>query len=295
MALALAQRQGHFSRMDTRMTRIDSPARPSPAQAALDPFFARVAGRSEQAFADATAELARLDVRAIAARRLDEIAAQWLDGARDVANELGPHLPHLGHLLLRSEADVALSISVRKPAAAVPAVLSTSGRHEYHRVLAGRVEIHELVVDDTDGTRFRVCAPRVLEAGDELLRFAGRGAFTLRPLTACTVVSASGWQTARFHTNVDRASGRVVGQSFSESHDSILCNVLELCARAPDAALAPEIRALFGHPNHRVRLAAFKAAACAGALDPAQLRVHCAQDMHPAIRALGNRLAEVAA
>ena len=107
--------------------------------------------------------------------------------------------------------------------------------------------------------------------------------------------SISGWSQGSFTSNVESATGRVISQAYSQPEDCILANVLELCALNPCPELGEKAMSFIGHENHRVRLAALKAAIVGGTLSAERAASVARTDAHPLIRGIGQKMQEVAA
>jgi hypothetical protein len=100
--------------------------------------------------------------------------------------------------------------------------------------------------------------------------------------------------TGDFKTNLDAATGAVLGRSFNHSRDSILVNVLELCAQFPDPIVGDCCAAHLSHGNHRVRLAALKACLMNDTESVQALARRASTDQHPTIARMGKHLLELA-
>lgn len=248
---------------------------------ARDRFFEFMKNHDQHDFVKALDYLRHIDAFALARDVLEKFSRQYLTGAKDAADELGATLPNYGHLVLHSEHDVALSLSVRLPITMSLKSLTTSWRHEFHRVLSGEVMVIECAAIEESGERTFAPVPSYrLGAGQELLRLAGTHAYTIIPLEPTVMLSVSAWQIGDFVENVDRETGRMLGTSFAVSEHSILSNVLEICSRFRFQGLADDLAPLLDHSNHRLRLSAIKALIASGEMDARSALDRLSKDEH---------------
>jgi hypothetical protein len=271
-----------------------------PWSGAVDKFFAGIdPGRPESLF-EALPALGQVDLVAMARDVVAGLAQAYVDAApgERFRLELDRALPTFGHLILARKGNTTISISVRAPAAgAPPRLLSTSGSHEYHRVVRGTVRLTECLrrKEAAHQDIFETAAVRMLGPGEEFERRAGESAVILHAVRPSIIFSVSCAASGDFLTHVDARSGKVLGQSFSQSRDSVVANVLELCAEFPDPLYAEPCLGYLTHRNYKVRLAALKACLVNNARTPEALARMASLDVHPTIARMGKQLLELAA
>lgn len=268
-------------------------------EAEIHAFLRTVEPEKPESFFHALAALRKVDTLAVARDVVSRLARAYVAASPDERVRLGLErsMPAFGHFIVARSEYATISFSVRAPSPHVALnVLSTSDCHEYHRVECGAVHMSECAfVGERNGMKVFSPAARVtLTAGDEIERRAGESAFALHPVSPCVVFSVAGAIVGDFKTTLDARTGAVLGQSFSHSRDSILANVLALCAQFPDPMVGDSCAAHLTHRNHRVRLAALKACLANDVESVRALAKRASTDAHPAIAGMGKQLLEVA-
>jgi hypothetical protein len=268
-------------------------------EAEIDTFLSAVEPDKPESFFHALEALKKVDTLAVARDVVSRLACAYVAAGPDERTrlELDRSLSAFGHVIIaRSEhATISFSVRVPKPSMAMN-VLSTSNCHEYHRVERGSVRMLECAfTGERNGQQiFAPAAAVTLNAGAEIERRAGEAAFALLPVSRCLIFSVAGAITGDFKTSLDAATGAVLGKSFNHSRDSILVNVLELCAEFPDPRVGDCLAAQLAHRNHRVRLAALKACLMNETESIQALARRASTDQHPTIAGMGKHLLELA-
>lgn len=268
-------------------------------EAEIDAFVTAVEPDEPDSFFTALAALKKIDTLAVARDVVSRLARAYVAAtpAERTRLELDRSLPAFGHVIIARSEYVTISFSARAPKSPVAMnVLSTSNCHEYHRVERGSVRMVECpFAGERNGQKiFAPAAAVTLNAGEEIERRAGEAAFALHPVSSCLIFSVAGAITGDFKTNLDAATGAVLGRSFNHSRDSILVNVLELCAQFPDPIVGDCCAAHLSHGNHRVRLAALKACLMNDTESVQALARRASTDQHPTIARMGKHLLELA-
>lgn len=262
-------------------------------------FLAAVDPEEPESFFRALAALKKIDTLAVARDLVSRLARVYVAADRGERNrlEMDRYLATFGHFIIARSEHATISVSVRGPQPRMALnVLSTSNCHEYHRVERGSVHMSECAYTGERNGRsiFAPAVERRLDAGDEIERRAGKSAFAFHPVSPCVIFSVAGAIIGDFKTNLDARTGAGLGQSLSQSRDSILVNVLELCAEFPDPLVGDCCTAYLTHRNHRVRLAALKACLMNDTQSVPALARRAATDAHPTIAGMGKQLLELA-